>query len=55
MTKEKLDDYMASREYFYINGECRKNGTEYIRRYRHKNGISELSFTESFGKWVNCF
>lgn len=55
MTKEKLDDYMASREYSYINGECREDGTEYIRRYRHKNGISELSFTKSFGKWENCF
>lgn len=31
MTKEKLDDYMAS------------------------HGISELSFTERFGKWENCF
>ena len=55
MTKEKLDDYMASRGYSYINGECREDGTEYVRRYMHKNGISELSFTERFGKWENCF
>ena len=55
MTKEKLDNYMALRGYSYINGEYREDGTEYIRRYRHKNGISELSFTESFGKWINCF
>ena len=55
MTKEKLDDYMASRGYSYINGECREDGTEYVRRYIHRNGISELSFTERFGKWENCF
>ena len=55
MKKEELDVYMASRGYSYINGETREDGTEYIRRYRHKNGISELSFTERFRKWVNCF
>ena len=55
MKKEELDNYMASRGYSYISRETRDNGTEYIRRYRHKNGISELSFTEKFGKWVNCF
>ena len=55
MKKEELDNYMASRGYSYINGETRNDGTEYVKRYRHKNGISELSFTEKFGKWVNCF
>ena len=55
MTKIELDAYMASRGYSYINGEYREDGTEYVRRYRHRNGISELSFTESFGIWRNCF
>ena len=55
MKKIELDVYMTSRGYSYINGECREDGTEYVRRYVHRNGISELSFTERFGKWVNCF
>ena len=55
MKKEALDTYMASREYSYTNGECREDGTEYVRRYTHRNGISELSFTEKCGTWVNCF
>ena len=55
MKKIELDAYMTSRGYSYINGECREHGTEYVRRYMHKNGISELSFTERFGKWENCF
>ena len=55
MKKEELDAYMVSRDYSYINGETRDDGTEYVRRYRHKNGISELSFTNRFGVWKNCF
>ena len=55
MTKIELDVYMTSRGYSYINGEYREDGTEYVRRYRHRNGISELSFTENFGIWRNCF
>ena len=55
MKKIELDKYMALRGYSYINGETRDDGTEYVRRYRHKNSISELSFTEKFGKWINCF
>ena len=55
MTKIELDTYMSSRGYSYTNGECREDGTEYVRRYTHKNGISELSFTKRFGAWVNCF
>ena len=55
MKKEELDAYMTSRGYSYISGETRDDGTEYVRRYRHKNNISELSFTEKFGKWINCF
>ena len=37
MTKEKLDDYMASRGYSYLSGETRDDGTEYVRRYIHRN------------------
>ena len=55
MKKEELDVYMASRDYSYISGETREDGTEYVRRYIHKNGISELSFTNRFGVWKNCF
>lgn len=55
MKKKELDAYMASRGYSYVNGECREDGTEYVRRYIHRNGISELSFTENCGTWVNCF
>ena len=56
MTKEKLDAYMVSRGYSYISGEYREDGTEYVRRYLHKNSISELTFTvDEFGKWRNCF
>ena len=55
MKKIELDKYMALRGYSYISGETREDGTEYVRRYRHKNGISELSFTNRFGIWENCF
>ena len=55
MKKEELDAYMVSRGYSYISGETCDDGTEYVRRYRHKNGISELSFTNRFGIWENCF
>lgn len=52
---KELNTYMTSRGYSYTNGECREDGTEYVRRYTHRNGISELSFTEKCGTWVNCF
>ena len=55
MKKKELDAYMVSRGYSYISGETRDDGTEYVRKYIHRNGISELSFTNKFGKWINCF
>ena len=54
MTEEELDldACMASRGYSCINGEYDENGTEYVKRYRHKNGISELTFVLKGGEWV---
>lgn len=54
MTEEELDldACMASRGYSYINGECNEDGVEYVKRYRHKNDISELTFIENGGTWV---
>lgn len=54
MTEEELDldACMAARGYSYINGEYDEDGIEYVKRYKHKNGISELTFTEKGGTWV---
>lgn len=54
MTEEELDldACMAARGYSYIDGEYSEDGVEYVKRYRHKNGISELTFIEKGGTWV---
>ena len=54
MTEEELDldACMTSRGYSYVNGEYTEDGIEYAKRYRHKNGISELTAIEEGGTWV---
>ena len=54
MTEEELDldACMAARGYSYINGEYDEDEIEYVKRYKHKNGISELAVIQECGTWV---
>ena len=52
---KELDAYMQSRNYHYINGICHENGEEYVREYKHRNGLCLLNYTKVFGAWQNCF
>ena len=48
---KELDEYMQSRNYHYTNGICHENGEEYVREYKHKNGLCSLSYVKVFGVW----